>query len=87
MKGLKMICNFLTSRIFLVSIYKIGKIISETCVWSEHFLLIFLKYFFQNDDEKIFPSSDWNIYSTEEEEIFICKVFCICCRGVYLSFL
>ena len=53
----------------------IGKSISETYVSTENFLLIFLKYFSQNVDEKIFPSSYWNTYSTEEEEIFICISF------------
>ena len=47
---------------------------------------VFHKYFSQNVDEKIFPSSDWNVYSTEEEEIFMYK-FSVHVAAAYLSFL
>ena len=69
------ICNFLNFVLIFVLMNQIGKWISEICFWYANFLLIFLKYFSRNVDEKIFPSSDWNIYSTEEEEIFICTSF------------
>ena len=67
--------NFHDFLIILHSMNHIGKSISETYVSTENFLLIFLKYFSQNVDEKMFPSSYWNTYSTEEEEIFICISF------------
>ena len=80
--------NFHDFLIILHSMNHIGKSISETYVSTENFLLIFLKYFSQNVDEKMFPSSYWNTYSTEEEEIFYMYKFSVyvAAASTYLSY-